>query len=129
MAEDEPALARVYARALSAAGFGVDYELNGARALARVLAEPFDVVVSDVGMPELGGLALLEEIRRHRPDLPVVLLTGHRDADAYGRARDLGSVRYLLKPLRLEQLAHAVESAFALRGVWLRRAARKAGAE
>lgn len=128
LAEDEPALARVYARALSAAGFHVDHELNGARALARALDESFDVVVSDVCMPEMGGIELLKEIRTHRPNLPVVLLTAQFDAATYGRARDLGSVRYLLKPVRMDQLAHAVQSAFELRAAWLRLSARKTAA-
>ncbi len=128
LAEDEPALARVYARALSAAGFRVDHELNGARALYRVLEQPFDVVVSDVCMPEMSGIELLREIRKQRPQIPVVLLTAQLDAATYGQARDLGSVRYLLKPVRMEQLARAVQSAFELRAVWMKRASRRASA-
>jgi CheY-like chemotaxis protein len=128
LAEDEPALARVYCRALSASGFHVDHEVNGARALARVLDEPYDVVVSDVCMPEMSGIELLRELRLQRPDLPVVLLTAQLDADTYGRARDLGSVRYLLKPVRMEQLARAVQSAFEVRAAWVRRTARRTAA-
>ena len=128
LAEDEPALAHVYARALTAAGFQVEHEPDGARALERVLARDFDVVVSDVGMPEMDGIALLREIRQQRPEIPVVLLTARLDAEAYGHARDLGSVRYLLKPVRMEQLARAVQSAFELRASWLKRNARRAAA-
>ena len=128
LAEDEPALARVYSRALLASGFHVEHEPNGARALARALVEDFDVVVSDVCMPEMDGIELLRQLRLQRPDLPVILLTATLDATVYGRARDLGSVRYLLKPVRMEQLANAVQSAFELRAAWRRRTARRAAA-
>lgn len=126
LAEDEPALARVYGRALAASGFVVDHVPNGALALGRALTGDYAVLISDVCMPEMGGIELLSEIRRQLPDLPVVLLTARLDAETYGKARDLGSVRYLLKPVRMEQLARAVTSAYDLRSAWLRRNARRA---
>jgi DNA-binding response OmpR family regulator len=126
LAEDEPALARVYGRALAASGFCVEHVANGALALSRVLVGDYAVVVSDICMPEMSGIDLLRELRLQRPDLPVVLLTARLDAETYGQARDLGSVRYLLKPVRMEQLARAVTSAYELRAAWLRRSARRA---
>jgi two-component system response regulator TctD len=128
LVEDEPALARVYARALLASGFQIEHEPNGVRGLARALEVDFDVVVSDVCMPEMDGIELLRHLRVQRPDIPVILLTARLDASTYGRARDLGSVRYLLKPVRMEQLARAVQNAFELRAAWRRRSARRAAA-
>jgi two-component system response regulator YesN len=93
-----------------------------------VLASDFDVVVSDVCMPEMDGIELLREIRKHRPEVPVVLMTARLDAEVYGHARDLGSVRYLLKPVRMAQLARAVQSAFELRASWRKRSARRSAA-
>jgi DNA-binding response OmpR family regulator len=128
LVEDEPALARVYARALLASGFVVHHAPNGALGLARALEEDFDVVVSDVCMPEMSGLELLRHLRQQRPDMPVILLTAQLDSDLYSQARDLGSVRYLLKPVRMEQLARAVQSGFEIRAAWRRRNARRAAA-
>jgi DNA-binding NtrC family response regulator len=126
LAEDEPALARVYARALLAMGVQAEHQPNGALALRRILVEDFDVLVSDVRMPQMSGLELLREVRLRRPDMPVVLLTAHLDAEQYGEARDLGTVRYLLKPVGMDQFARAVQSALQLRAVWRRRSARRA---
>jgi DNA-binding NtrC family response regulator len=123
--EDEPALARVYARALAAAGFEVDVADNGMDGLNRLLGVSYDVVVSDVCMPRMNGLRLLESIRRLRPDVPVVMMTAQFDADAYDRARELGTVRYLLKPFTLDQLAKAVRNATMLRKLWQRQTARR----
>jgi CheY-like chemotaxis protein len=126
LVDDEPALARVFARALAAEGFEVDVAQDGVEALNRLMAEPYDIVVTDICMPRMGGLRLLEAIRRSRPDVPVVLMTAQLDPQTYERARELGSVRYLLKPFKLDQLANAVRSAAMLRDVWQRTARRRA---
>jgi DNA-binding NtrC family response regulator len=128
VAEDEAPLARVYARVLVADGFEVHTASDGAQALSWLLASPYDVLVSDVCMPRMTGLELLRQVRLSLPELPVVLLTGQLDAEAYGQARDLGSVRYLLKPVGMEQLARAVRSAYDLRASWIRTKMRRAGA-
>lgn len=125
MVEDELALARLYARALTAAGFEVDHATDGSDALARLSTASYDVVLSDVCMPRMGGLDLLIAIRRETPDLPVILMTARLDADLYARARESGTVRYLLKPVSLEKLATAVENGVKLRGLLLRSKERK----
>src|SRR5579871_2242115 len=107
LVDDEPALARVFARALVAAGFTVDVAGDGVDGLNQLLAGSYDVLVSDVCMPRMSGLRLLDAIRKARPDIPVVLMTARLDPQTYERARELGTVRYLLKPFTLEQLARA----------------------
>jgi DNA-binding NtrC family response regulator len=124
--DDDASLLRVYARALETAGFWVEVAHDGAEGLNRLMAEPYDVVVSDVCMPRVTGLELLEAVRRLRPGVPAVMMTAQLDPDTYERARELGSVRYLLKPFRLEQLANAVRNAAKLRDSWQRTARRRA---
>jgi DNA-binding response OmpR family regulator len=124
--EDELALARLYGRALAAAGYHVEHASDGAAALQMVLARSYDVVVSDVCMPVMSGLDLLRELRLKRLDIPVILVTAQLDAEAYGRAREMGTVRYLLKPLGLEKLANAVANGVKLRAMLLRAQERKA---
>jgi DNA-binding NtrC family response regulator len=126
LVDDDASLVRVYARALETAGFGVEVAYDGAEGLKRLMAEPYDVLVSDVCMPQLTGLELLKTVRRLRPDVPVVLMTAMLDPQTYERARELGSVRYLLKPFKLEQLANAVRNAVKLRESWQRTARRRA---
>ena len=126
LVDDEPALVRVYARALSAEGYEVDVASDGADALLKLRERTYDVVVTDICMPRMSGLRLLEGIRRFCPDVPAVLMTARLDPETYERARELGSVRYLLKPFKLEQLSNAVQSAAKLREVWQRMSRRRA---
>ncbi len=118
-------LARVYSRALVAAGFVVDLAVDGADGFERLLSGPYDVLVSDVRMPRMDGLDLLQQVRRMRPNVPVILITAQLDDRSYALARELGAARYLLKPVTMEQLARAVQGAARLRAALLRSAEKR----
>jgi DNA-binding NtrC family response regulator len=75
----------------------------------------------------MDGLDLLQQVKRLRPDVPVVIVTAQVDERAYAIARELGTVRYLLKPTTMDQLARAVENAAMLRAARVRSAQRKGG--
>jgi len=123
--EDERVLGRVYSRALVAAGFAVDLAADGAEALERLLGVSYDVLVSDVCMPRMDGIDLLRQVRRSRPNVPVVLVTAHLDERSYELAHTLGAARFLRKPVTMEQLARAVESAALLRASLVRAAEKR----
>ncbi len=125
LVEDERMLARVYSRALVAAGFVVDLAVDGADGFERLLSGPYDVLVSDVRMPRMDGLDLLQQVRRMRPNVPVILITAQLDDRSYALARELGAARYLLKPVTMEQLARAVQGAARLRAALLRSAEKR----
>jgi DNA-binding NtrC family response regulator len=76
--DDEPLLRRFATRVLSEEGYAVDEASDGAEALERIDASPeaLDVVVSDIVMPRLNGVELLEAISTRHPELPVVLMSG-----------------------------------------------------
>jgi DNA-binding NtrC family response regulator len=125
IADDEPALARVYANTLRSVGFEVELVADGAQALELLLERDYTALISDVRMPGLNGIELLREVRQRRPNVPVILVTGQRDAEIYDAARDLGSLRYLLKPVRMEQLIRAVHNAKDLHSAWVRQASHR----
>jgi CheY-like chemotaxis protein len=125
LVEDDPTLARVFGRVLLAAGFAVDHAGDGVEGVARLATDDYDVLMSDVCMPRFTGLQLLEHARWSQPDLPVVLLTARLDAETYGRARDMGTMRYLLKPVSIDQLVRAAENALVLRATLRRTRARR----
>jgi DNA-binding response OmpR family regulator len=129
LVEDERVLARIYSRGLVAAGFVVDLAADGAEGFERLLAGSYDVVVSDVRMPRMDGLDLLQQVRRLRPNVPVVLVTGQLDDRSYELARELGTARYLLKPVTMAQLARAVQGAAKLRAALLRSGEKRRPAE
>ena len=117
--DDDPALRRVCARALGHEGWEVVLAEDGRDAIAAMNrnGEPFDCVVSDVNMPELDGFGLVEAIRKHDDDLPVLLMTGDPSLDGAVRAIDSGAVSYLSKPFDQETLVAAVARAARRHGV------------
>lgn len=109
--DDDATILRAYARWLAREGMSVETAPHADRALALLDARPFDVVVSDVAMPDVDGLDLLRAIRRRDLDLPVILVTGMPSvASALGANAD-GAYRYMVKPVRLEELSQTIREA------------------
>jgi EAL domain-containing protein (putative c-di-GMP-specific phosphodiesterase class I) len=112
--DDEPSIARAYARTLSAAGFSVETANDGREAAAAARDRSFDVIVSDITMPEMSGLELLRAIREHDLDVPFVLMTGGPAVDSAVRAVEYGALRYLIKPIEASDLEEVVARAVRL---------------
>ncbi len=105
LAEDERDLNRIIAKKLTADGYSVDCCFDGAEALDYAASADYDVMVLDIMMPKLDGLAVLRTLRQQRDATPVLLLTA-RDAVADRvKGLDSGANDYLVKPFSLEELA------------------------
>jgi len=104
VADDEPLVRRLIRRALVAARIDVAEVGDGVQALSAIEREHVDLVISDVRMPELGGLALLERLRAMHANLPVVLISGSDEVASKKMAVELGAFDFLRKPLDLKQL-------------------------
>jgi DNA-binding NarL/FixJ family response regulator len=89
-------------------------EARGAvEALARLAEEPWDVVLLDLSLPDRRGMDALREIRRLRPDLPVLIMSFHPEAEYASAARAAGAVGYIPKGSSPEAIATAVRRALA----------------
>ena len=111
LVDDEPELRRTLRRALARYGFEVLEAENGRVALELMRQQPFDVIVSDVRMPEMDGLQLLQRALRDFPLVPVVLMsaaTGSVDAEDLV---EFGALEFLEKPVMLETLRRSAEAA------------------
>jgi DNA-binding response OmpR family regulator len=117
LVEHNPVLGRIYSCALVAAGHAIDLAGDEEEGFERLLAGSYDVLVSDLGVPPAPGLELMRKVRRWRPGVPIVLMAEQLDQEMYSLSREMGMVRYLIKPMSMEQLAHAVESAAMLGAV------------
>jgi len=118
LVDDEPNLRKVLGALLRQQDYEVHVEADGAAALARVRASPpktFDVVISDLRMPNLDGIGLLKALSVHEPNLPVILLTAHGSVDSAVEAVKLGAFDYLEKPFDREQIHQVVAKAIATR--------------
>lgn len=97
---------------LSAAGHHVDIATDGIEA-ANVLFNtqyPFDLVISDINMPNMDGFKLMEVISQRKMDLPFIILTSRTADEDVVRARNLGAVDYLRKPVKPEVILFSVNS-------------------
>ncbi len=118
LVDDEPNLRKVLGALLQQQGYEVHAEVDGAAALARIRSAPprtFDVVISDLRMPNLDGIGLLRALAQHEPNLPVILLTAHGSVDSAVEAVKLGAFDYLEKPFDRDQIHQIVEKALATR--------------
>jgi EAL domain-containing protein (putative c-di-GMP-specific phosphodiesterase class I) len=114
LVDDEQSIARAYARTLGAAGFSVETAGDGRAAAAAARDRDFDVIISDITMPEMNGLELLRAVREHDLDVPVVLMTGGPAIDSAVRAMEYGALRYLIKPIDPAELEEVVARAVRL---------------
>jgi len=109
--DDEEGVRRSWDRYLSLAGFDVTTAPDGETAIDRLNEEPVDVVVSDLKMPGMDGLKLLEWIHESRPDTQFILLTGYGNDEVERKVRSLGAFDYLNKPISPETLSGVVTAA------------------
>ena len=90
---------------------GSDVALNGEQALAMLEGELPDVMVLDLKMPGMGGLEVLEKVKKSHPDVQVIILTGHGSDAEEVEARRLGAFDYLKKPVDINDLMDRVRAA------------------
>ena len=84
---------------------------SGRDALAQVSDRPLDVVVLDVKMPGMDGLATLREIKKRRPLVEVIMLTGHADVEVAIEGMEQGAFDYLMKPCDIDELMYKIQDA------------------
>lgn len=96
-------------------GTAVDACDSAAAALDRILAADYDVIITDIKMPGMDGLALLDQIRVLRADTPAILITGHGEHDLAIRSLRAGAYDYIEKPIDREYLVAAVHRAAQVR--------------
>jgi len=109
--DDEPTILGLVKEVLEAAGHLVDTTADGTEALACLQARAYDLVLTDMLMPEMGGMELAQHLRLHHPKTLVIILTGYASYQEAVAAVKLGAFDYLTKPLQPEILQHAVARA------------------
>jgi EAL domain-containing protein (putative c-di-GMP-specific phosphodiesterase class I) len=89
---------------LSGDGYEIEVRFDGESAVEAIRSNTYDVILSDIDMPRLSGLALLERIRAYDLDIPVILITGAPSLETAIAAIEHGALRYLPKPVSASQL-------------------------
>lgn len=102
--EDEENIATFIVKGLKAAGFAVDHAREGEDGLHLATSEPYDLIVVDLMLPKMDGLALIAELRRRKFSVPVLILSAKRSIDDRVRGLQLGGDDYLTKPFAFSEL-------------------------
>ncbi len=111
--DDERFFQELFREVLQAAGHEVLAVGSGTEALKRLAEEHFDLVLTDVVMPGLDGVAMVREAKRRDPDLEAVAITGHDDVRLAVQAMKVGCADFLTKPVDRDELASVCEKALA----------------
>lgn len=120
LADDDLAVRLAMAGVLESAGFTVDEAADGQQALEQFesAATAHAVVVADINMPRLDGMALIDRLKALDPEVPVIFVTAYSSVDSAILALRKGAFDYVTKPFRNEQLVQTVRNAVRLRALF-----------
>jgi two-component system, OmpR family, response regulator len=110
LVEDDIKIAQFVVNGLREAGFAVDHATDGEEGLHLALTEPYDLVIVDLMLPKLDGLALIEEVRKKKINTPVLILSAKRSVDDRVNGLSKGSDDYLVKPFAFSELLARVQA-------------------
>ncbi len=110
--DDESIIRESLVFVLSKENYEVDEASNGLQALEKIKSDNFDLLITDIEMPELKGIELLEKVRQYSPDTFVILITAYASIETAISAFRKGASDYILKPLEFEDLLHRVKKIF-----------------
>lgn len=112
LVDDEERFLATTRKLLEREGFNVETASSGMEALAKLKKLNIHVVILDVKMPGMGGIATLKQIKRDFPLIEVIMLTGHATVEAAVEGVKLGAAYYLMKPVNIEDITEKIHSAY-----------------
>jgi len=110
--DDEQAITEMTQKVLEKLGYRVEARLNPIEALDLFQSKPdtFDLVITDMTMPQMTGAKLSEKLKQIQPDIPVIICTGHSSQIDEKKAKQLGISGYIMKPASMSTIAKAVRN-------------------
>jgi DNA-binding NtrC family response regulator len=117
LVDDEERFLATTQKLLARKGIDVTTAASGSEALDKLVTANVDVVIMDVKMPGMDGLATLKAIKSRYPSIEVIMLTGHATVDSAVDGLEAGAADYLMKPTDIDELVAKAEEAYAKRKV------------
>jgi two-component system OmpR family response regulator len=108
--EDDQKIASFVCKGLRQAGYAVDHAADGQEGLHLALTEPYDAAVIDIMLPKLDGLSLIQELRRRKVNVPVIILSARHTVDDRVKGLQTGSDDYLIKPFSFSELLARIQA-------------------
>jgi DNA-binding NtrC family response regulator len=109
--DDEQIVLDSVSKILTDEDYEVDVSLSGREGLKQAIEQDYDIVLTDIRMPDIGGMRVLRDVKRAKPSLPVVIITGYASVKSAVQAMKLGAADYIEKPFTPDQLLKAVDAA------------------
>jgi two-component system, OmpR family, response regulator len=110
LAEDDTVLADALCRALRKAGYAVDWVTSGSDADSALVAQTYDLLILDLGLPRMPGMEVLKRLRGREAQVPVLILTAADSVEQRVRGLDLGADDFMAKPFALSELEARVRA-------------------
>jgi DNA-binding NtrC family response regulator len=112
LVDDEENARIALSKLLGREGYIVDTVANGFEALNHLREHDVNLIVTDINMPEMDGIAFLRELNRSFPDSKVIMITAYGGVESYIEAINLGAFEYINKPVKIEDLRSVLERIF-----------------
>jgi two-component system KDP operon response regulator KdpE len=109
--DDEPAIRRFLRTSLTAQGYLVTEAEDGTAALEDLRRRPIDILVLDLGLPDINGLDIIERVRGQGSTVPIIVLSSRTDETGKVKALDLGADDYVTKPFGIDELLARIRAA------------------
>lgn len=109
--DDEPIVGESFRKLFDEEEYEIDIALGGKEAIEKVRGHDYDLVITDLRMPDLDGISMLEQIRGEQPDAALLMITGYASVDTATQAMKLGAFDYIEKPFTPEEIRAAVQKA------------------
>ena len=111
--EDESAIRRVLTKIISEENeaYNVEEAVDGLEGIEKIMNGDYDLILCDIKMPKMDGVEVLEKIKKIKPEIPVVMISGHGDLDTAVNTMRLGAFDYISKPPDLNRLLNTVRNA------------------
>lgn len=110
--DDEALMRNLLLKILEQEGYQITLASSTKEALEKLEEEDFNLVLSDIKMPDMNGLELLSSIKQNWPDIAVVMMTGYGDAYTVKEALMLGADEYVTKPFKSHEISLIIERAY-----------------
>ncbi len=116
LVDDEPEFRKAMQRMFEKSGYDVTVAGDGEEALQHLSNLGFDLIISDLRMPNLNGLELMEEIKRKKISVPVIFITAYGEVESYMDLMNLGAFEYLHKPIKGQEILTVAKKAIESHG-------------
>lgn len=110
--DDDKALCRSIQLQIKQKGYELSYALNGSEGLALIKEKKPDAIFTDLHLPDMTGLDILNQLKEESIDIPVIMISGYQDMKAIIDAIHLGALDYIRKPFRIDDIVNAIEKTY-----------------